>query len=94
MERDERIERLHQFVRQLITAGTSALNSIDMLQLGIPEGQEMARALEAFDQAMETSKDIARYLNACEPIIVGMSVAMSPRKKEDRGESARACLSL
>jgi hypothetical protein len=55
---------LHQFVRLVITAGTSVLNGIDMLQLDIPEGQEMARALEAFRQAAETSKQIARYLNA------------------------------
>jgi hypothetical protein len=38
---------------------------IDMLSLGIPEEQEMARALESFNQAVESSKEIARYLNAC-----------------------------
>jgi hypothetical protein len=65
MDRDERMELLHKFVRQLISVGTPALNSIDMLQLGIPEEQEIAFALEAFSRAVETSKEIARYLNAC-----------------------------
>ena len=65
MERDERIELLHEFVRQLISAGTSVLNGIDMLSLGIPEEQEIARALVAFRQAVESSKEITGYLNAC-----------------------------
>jgi hypothetical protein len=42
MGRDERLELLHKFVRQLISAGTPVLNSIDMLKLGIPEDQEIA----------------------------------------------------
>jgi hypothetical protein len=65
METGERIELLHKFVRQLISAGTPVLNGIDMLSLGIPEGQEMARALEAFSLAVESSKEIARYLKEC-----------------------------
>jgi hypothetical protein len=62
MDRDERMELLHQFVRQLISAGTPALNSIDLLRLGIPEEHEMALVLESFNQAFESSKEIARYL--------------------------------
>jgi hypothetical protein len=42
-----------------------ALNGIDMLKLGIPEGQEMAWALEAFSRAIEGSKEVACYLTAC-----------------------------
>jgi hypothetical protein len=65
MERNERIELLHRFVCQLISAGTPVLNGIDMLGLGNPEGQEIALALEAFSLAVESSKEITRYLNAC-----------------------------
>ncbi len=65
MERDERMELLHKFVRQLIGAGTPALNSIDMLRLGISEEQEIGFALEAFSLAVESSREIARYLKEC-----------------------------
>jgi hypothetical protein len=65
MDRDERKELLHKFIRQLITAGTPVLNGIEMLGLGIPEEQTIAGALKCFHAAVETSKEIARYLEAC-----------------------------
>jgi type II secretory pathway component PulF len=63
MDRDERMELLHKFVRQLISAGSPLLNSIDMLSLGTPE-EEIAFALDAFSRAVESSKEIAAYLAA------------------------------
>jgi hypothetical protein len=64
-DKDERKELLHKFVRQLITAGTPALNALDMLDLGIREDQEIGFALEALDQAMATPMEIRRYVEAC-----------------------------
>ena len=64
MDKDERIELLHKFFRQLLRAATESLDSIDMLKLGIPEDQEVARLLGTFNLAVETSKEIGRYVAA------------------------------
>jgi hypothetical protein len=62
MDKDERIELLHKFFRQLLRTATESLDSIDMLKLGIPEEQDVARLLETFDLAVETSKEVHRYV--------------------------------
>jgi phosphatidylserine/phosphatidylglycerophosphate/cardiolipin synthase-like enzyme len=62
MDRDERLELLQEFFRQLLHAAKDSLDCIDMLKLGIPEEQDVARLLETFNQAVETSKEIERYL--------------------------------
>jgi hypothetical protein len=66
MDKDERIELLHTFFRQLLRTATESLDSIDMLKLGIPEEQEVARLLETFNLAVETSKEIDRYIATSE----------------------------
>jgi hypothetical protein len=62
MDKDERIELLHKFFRQLLRTATESLDSIDMLKLGIPEEQELARLLWTFDLAFETYKEIHRMV--------------------------------
>jgi hypothetical protein len=67
MERDERLELLQKFFRELFLTAKDSLDCIDMLKLGIPEEQEVARLLESFNQAVITSKEIDRYLNDALP---------------------------
>jgi hypothetical protein len=63
MDRDKRAELLQKFFQQLFLAAKDSLDCIDMLKLGIPEEQEVARLLVTFNQAVVTSKEIDRYLN-------------------------------
>jgi hypothetical protein len=63
MERDQRTELLQTLFRQLFLAAKDSLDCIDMLKLGIPEEQEVARLLKSFNQAVMTAKEIDRYLN-------------------------------
>jgi hypothetical protein len=63
MDRDQRLELLQRFFRELFLAAKDSLDCIDMLKLGIPEEQEVARLLESFNKAVITSKEIDRYLN-------------------------------
>jgi hypothetical protein len=63
MDRDQRLELLQKLFRQLFLTAKDSLDCIDMVKLGIPEEQEVARLLESFNQAVITSKEIGRYLN-------------------------------
>jgi hypothetical protein len=63
MDRDQRLELLQKFFRELFLTAKDSLDCIDMVKLGIPEEQEVARLLETFNQAVITSKEIDRYLN-------------------------------
>lgn len=63
MDRDQRLELLQKIFQQLFLTAKDSLDCIDMLKLGIPEEQEVARLLESFNQAVMTSKEIDRYLN-------------------------------
>jgi hypothetical protein len=63
MDRGQRLELLQNFFRQLFLTAKDSLDCIDMLKLGIPEEEEVARLLESFNQAVTTSKEIDRYLN-------------------------------
>jgi hypothetical protein len=62
IDKDQRVELLQKFFRQLLRTATESLDSIDMLKLGIPEKQEVARLLETFNQAVITSREMDRYL--------------------------------
>jgi hypothetical protein len=62
MDRDERLEVLQEFFRQLFLTAKDSLDCIDMLKFGIPEEQEVARLLETFNQAVITSKKVEQYL--------------------------------
>lgn len=63
MDRDQRLELLQKFFRQLFLTAKNSLDCIDILKFGIPEEQEVAGLLETFNQAVITSKEIDRYLN-------------------------------
>jgi hypothetical protein len=63
MDRGQRLELLQKLFRQLFLTAKDSLDCIDMLKLGIPEEQEVARLLETFNHAVTTSKEINRYLN-------------------------------
>jgi hypothetical protein len=63
MDRDQRLELLQKLFQQLFLTAKDSLDCIDMLKLGIPEEQEVARLLETFNQAVITSKEVDRYLN-------------------------------
>jgi hypothetical protein len=63
MDRDQRLELLQKFFRQLFLTAKDSLDCIDILKFGIPEEQEVAGLLETFNQAVITSKEIDRYLN-------------------------------
>ncbi|HYM75840.1 MAG TPA: hypothetical protein VE377_07665 [Candidatus Dormibacteraeota bacterium] len=78
MDKDERIELLHKFFRQLLRTATESLDSIDMLKLGIPEEQEVARLLETFTLAVETSKEIERYVAAGAHPVVEVKTESAP----------------
>jgi hypothetical protein len=73
MERDQRTELLQTFFRQLFLAAKDSLDCIDVLKLGIPEEQEVARLLKSFNEAVETSKEIDRYLNDARIAAVAVS---------------------
>ena len=83
MDKDERIKLLQKFFRQLLRTATESLDSVDMLKLGIPEEQEVARLLETFNEAVETSKEIGRYVGDFVP-----TVAEAPCDKGDALQGA------
>jgi hypothetical protein len=83
MDKDERIKLLQKFFRQLLRTATESLDSVDMLTLGIPEEQEVARLLETFNEAVETSKEIGRYVGDFVP-----TVAEAPCDKGDAPQAA------
>jgi len=63
MDRGQRLELLQKLFRQLFLTAKDSLDCIDMLKLGIPEEEGVARLLETFNRAVTTSKEIDRYLN-------------------------------
>jgi hypothetical protein len=65
MDRDQRLELLQKFFRQLFLTAKNSLDCIDILKFGIPEEQEVAGLLESFNEAVETSKEISRYVADC-----------------------------
>ena len=75
MDRDQRLELLHKFFRQLFLTAKDSLDCIDMLKLGIPEEQEVARLLESFNEMVETSKQIDRYLSDARIVAEAVSEA-------------------
>jgi bisphosphoglycerate-independent phosphoglycerate mutase (AlkP superfamily) len=75
MDRDQRLERLQKFFRELFLTAKDSLDCIDMLKLGIPEEQEVGRLLESFNQAVITSKEIDRYLSDARSVAEAVSDA-------------------
>lgn len=76
MDKDERIKQLQKFFRQLLRTATESLDSVDMLKLGIPEEQEVAHLLETFNEAVETSKEIGRYVGGFVPTVAEAPATM------------------
>jgi hypothetical protein len=80
MDRDQRLELLQKFFRELFLTAKDSLDCIDMLKLGIPEEQEVGRLLESFNQAVITSKEIDRYLSNALSVAEAVSDAGDARQ--------------
>jgi hypothetical protein len=83
MERDQRLALLQKLFQQLFLTAKDSLDCIDMLKLGIPEEEEVARLLETLNQAVITSKEIGRYLNDAS------TAAETAREKDDAPEATK-----
>lgn len=95
MNTDERIALLNKFLLQLRRTAAKSLGSIDMLKLGIPAKQEVARLLESFNQAVEISKEIGRFVATPDAEPTQTHEPIIPSEDEERVaiENAREVLS-